>query len=144
MLNNVSQSGGATSGVQSDLQPSTPVTPSTDEDPNTLKSPSQANTPGQQWVAKRDRHMQLINSAVYDQQAVARAKAMEATRQEKLKRRSEKQKLKLKLFFERSKISISQDHTITSAPTNQELNIGGMRYLVSAGGNKLVMVPGEI
>lgn len=141
MLNNGSQSGGATAGVQSDLQPSTPDTLSTDEDPNTLKSP---NTPGQQWVAKRDRHMQLINSAVYDQQAVARAKAMEATRQEKLKRRSEKQKLKLKLFFERSKIPISQDHSTSAASTKQEVNIGGMRYLVSAGGNKLVMVPGEI
>ena len=71
---------------------------------------------------------------------------MEATRQEKLKRRSEKQKLKLKLFFERSKISTSQqDHSTTAAaPTNQEVNIGGMRYLVSAGGNKLIMVPGEI
>lgn len=109
----------------------------------------QTTSGGQQWVAKRDRHMQLINSAVYDQQALARAKAMEATRQEKLKRRSERQKLKLKRFLERSKNAVPQAYGtgyggVGAASSSHEVNVGGIRYHVSAGGNKLVKVPGEI
>ncbi|KAF8455635.1 hypothetical protein BGX38DRAFT_1249061 [Terfezia claveryi] len=112
-------------------------------------SPSQAISGGQQWVAKRDRHMQLINSAVYDQQALARAKAMEATRQEKLKRRSERQKLKLKRFLERSKNIVPQTYGtayggVGAASSSHEVSVGGIRYHVSAGGNKLVKVPDDV
>ncbi|KAF8467725.1 hypothetical protein BDZ91DRAFT_771878 [Kalaharituber pfeilii] len=104
------------------------------------QSPS---TSGQQWVAKRDRHMQLINSAVYDQQAVARARAMEATRQEKLKRKSERQRLKLKRFLERSRNSAPPSYSTsygTVAAANNEITIGDIKYHVSSGGNKLVKV----
>ena len=128
-----------------------PNTATTQQDSAVLKAspPSPATSGGQQWVAKRDRHMQLINSAVYDQQALARAKAMEATRQEKLKRRSERQKLKLKRFLERSKNVVPQAYgtvygSVGAASSSHEVNVGGIRYHVSAGGNKLVKAPGEI
>lgn len=93
--------------------------------------------------------MQLINSAVYDQQAVARAKAMEATRQEKLRRRSERQKLKLKKFLERSKNSTTKMYgsnygAVAASPSTYEVNVGGTRYQVSSGGNKLIKVSGKI
>lgn len=93
--------------------------------------------------------MQLINSAVYDQQAIARAKAMEATRQEKLRRKSERQQLKLKRFLERSKSTIPSAYgasfgTVAATSSSYEVNVGGIRYHVSAGGNKLVKISGEI
>ncbi|RAH65575.1 CCCH zinc finger protein [Aspergillus aculeatinus CBS 121060] len=41
------------------------------------------------WVAKRDRHMQLINSAIYDKEAQSRAKAMEASRKAKSQKKAQ-------------------------------------------------------
>ncbi|KAF8426308.1 hypothetical protein EV426DRAFT_632115 [Tirmania nivea] len=134
------------SGSQSSIS-DFPNTPTTQLDSMVSKEfSSPVTSGGQQWVAKRDRHMQLINSAVYDQQALARAKAMEATRQEKLKRRSERQKLKLKMFLERSKNAVPQAYGtafggVGAASSTHEVNVGGVRYHVSAGGNKLVKVP---
>ena len=93
---------------------------------------------GQQWVAKRDRHMQLINTAVYDQTTSARTKAIEATRQEKLRKRSERQKMKLNLFLHTSR---GGSHNIGSAGL---VNVGGISYRISPNGNKLAKVSGEI
>ena len=134
------------SGSQS-LISDVPNTTSTQLD-STVSKASLLSPGGQQWVAKRDRHMQLISSAVYDQQALARAKAMEATRQEKLKRRSERQKLKLKKFLEKSQNTAPQAYGtaycgVGAASPSHEVNVGGIRYHVSAGGNKLIKVPGE-
>ncbi|RAL09786.1 CCCH zinc finger protein [Aspergillus homomorphus CBS 101889] len=41
------------------------------------------------WVAKRDRHMQLINSAIYDKEAQSRAKAMEESRKAKSQKKAQ-------------------------------------------------------
>jgi hypothetical protein len=85
------------------------------------------------WVAKRDRHMQLINSSVYDQQAQARAKAMARSQEERSRRREDREKLKFNRFLQNSK-----------GHRNQELVVSGERYLVVGNGSKLVRVsPGE-
>ncbi|KAL7275133.1 hypothetical protein RUND412_001952 [Rhizina undulata] len=98
----------------------------------------QANTAG--WIAKRDRHMQLINSSVYDAQA--RTKAIEQTRQEKLKKREEREKLKLKRFFQRSQQPSSYGGAHRPNDAHQ-VEIGGITYRVAAGGSKLVKVPDD-
>jgi hypothetical protein len=76
--------------------------------------------------------MQLINSSVYDKEVQARTKAMAKTLDDKLQRREAHEKLKLNRFLQDS-----QDHS------NREVEIGGERYRVTAGGSKLVRLSGE-
>jgi len=110
---------------------------------------SATESPAGNWISKRDRHMQLINPAIYDQQTQARAKAIEKTRQEKLMRREKKEKLKLKSFIQRSRgggvgnvTSIGRNSTKT-ATTQHEIVIGGARYHIAGGGSKLVKISGK-
>ncbi|KAI5808104.1 hypothetical protein DFH27DRAFT_295568 [Peziza echinospora] len=127
---------------------SAPTTPTIAGTPKITPSASPAPGATQQWVAKRDRHMQLINSAVYDQQATARAKAMEASRQERLQRRSERQKIKLKRYLQGSQHNSTTPYGTayggSPSVSNHEIVIGGSRYNVSAGGNKLVKVSDDV
>ncbi|KAF8540912.1 hypothetical protein BDD12DRAFT_831429 [Trichophaea hybrida] len=84
------------------------------------------------WVAKRDRHMQWINSSVYDKEVQARTKAMAKTLDDKLQRKEAYEKLKLNRFLQDP-----QGHS------NREVEIGGERYRVTAGGSKLVRLSGN-
>ena len=104
---------------------------SEDEEPFPLQSKNR-------WVTKRDRHMQLISSSVYDKETQARHKAMEETRRQKAleKDRREKQKIERHL------------NTLTSRAgqaTNvaHELLVNGLRFQVADGGSKLVRIRGE-
>lgn len=83
------------------------------------------------WVAKRDRHMQLINTSVYDKQMKARNEAMAKTVEEKLKRRQAKEQLKINRYLQTAGKS-----------SNREIVIGGERYQVVANGSKLVRISG--
>ncbi|KAF3288510.1 hypothetical protein TWF970_005574 [Orbilia oligospora] len=99
------------------------------------------------WVAKRDRHMQLINSSVYDQHLQTRAKAIEQTRQDKLKKKEESEKAKLRSFLQGSQQYgiVNTVGRIKSKPTNvatyqHEIVINGARYKITVDGSKLVKV----
>ncbi|EPS38545.1 hypothetical protein H072_7689 [Dactylellina haptotyla CBS 200.50] len=99
------------------------------------------------WVAKRDRHMQLINSSVYDQHLQNRAKAIEQTRQDKLKRKEEREKSKLRSFLQGSKQYgiVNTIGRVNSKPTKvatyqHEIVINGARYKITVDGSKLVKV----
>ncbi|KAI5794073.1 hypothetical protein FPQ18DRAFT_329614 [Pyronema domesticum] len=98
--------------------------------PTTQQPQPAAAGPG--WVAKNDRHMQLINTSIYDQEIQARAKAMEKTRKEKADRKAEIEKQKLQRFLQ-----TDQGHS------NHKVDINGEQYLVTAGGSKLVRVSGN-
>jgi hypothetical protein len=77
--------------------------------------------------------MQLINTAIYSQQAESRVKAIAKTQEEKIRRRETLEKLKFNRFLQNSQ-----------GPTaNQELVVGGERYRVAVGGSKLVRLTGE-
>lgn len=54
-----------------------------------------APTSNNGWVAKRDRHMQLINSAVYDKESQTRAKAMEESRKAKAQKKAQIEQAKV-------------------------------------------------
>jgi len=102
------------------------------------------------WVAKTDRHRQIINTAVYDQQAQARTQAMEKTRLEKLKRREAKEKAKMRTFIQRSEkgnayTSSSSYHHNAAVPSSaqHELVFNSVRFYLTHGGSKLVKVPGK-
>ncbi|KAF3919751.1 hypothetical protein ABW20_dc0108056 [Dactylellina cionopaga] len=105
---------------------------------------------GSGWVAKRDRHMQLINSSVYDQHLQIRTKAIEQTRQDKLKRKEDREKAKLRSFLQGSKQYgiVNTIGRVKSKPTKvatyqHEIVINGARYKITIDGSKLVKVSGE-
>ena len=90
------------------------------------------------WVTKRDRHMQLINSSVYDKETQARNKAIEETRRQKALEKDQREKQKIERHL----------NTLTSRPGRaanllHEISINGLRFQVADGGSKLVRVRGE-
>ena len=104
---------------------------SEDEEPIPLQSTNH-------WVTKRDRHMQLINSSVYDKETQARNRAIEETRRQKAlqKDRREKQKIERHLDALTSRAGQATD-------VLHELLINGLRFHVTDGGSKLARIRGE-
>ncbi|KAJ5290972.1 hypothetical protein N7478_000223 [Penicillium angulare] len=83
------------------------------------------------WVAKNDRHMQLINSAVYDKEKQARAKAMEETRKFKERRRAEREQSKV-LRYAQGPVSAS----VSTA--TQQILVNDVPFKITRGGSRLV------
>ena len=92
------------------------------------------------WVTKRDRHMQLINSDIYDKEAQSRNKAIEETRKQKSVRRDQREKQKIERHLITLASTNNQDMTI---PTIHEITINGLRFQVLDGGSKLARIRGE-
>ncbi|KAJ5887278.1 hypothetical protein N7504_011325 [Penicillium tannophilum] len=85
------------------------------------------------WVARHDRHMQLINSAVYDKEKQARAKAMEETRKLKEQRRADREQTKV--------LRYAQGPAGASVSTSsQQIIVNDVPFKVVRGGSKLVRV----
>ena len=91
-----------------------------------------AATASSGWVAKRDRHFQLINSSIYDKEVQARTRAIARTREEKLLRKEAREKQKFNRYL--------QD---AHGHSTHEIEVGGERFRVTAGGSKLVRLSGE-
>lgn len=86
-MNNATASGQSTSSV------STPTSAQSANNDNA--EARSAPTANNGWVAKRDRHMQLINSAVYDKESQTRAKAMEESRKAKAQKKAQVEQAKV-------------------------------------------------
>ncbi|RKU46473.1 hypothetical protein DL546_007882 [Coniochaeta pulveracea] len=118
------------------LNSATPTNNSPDGDSGTDSSSSS-------WVQKNDRHLQLINKSVYNQDSQARIQAMEQTRRQKLASRDQQERAKLFGHLNR----VAQTGEVTNArgssSTPREIVINGVRYLVSKNGSKLVRAPDE-
>lgn len=120
---------------------------------NSLGSESQISSNGNAasnsspaWVMKTDRHMQLINPAIFEKQSQDRAKAIEETRSLKLKQRDEREKTKINKHLQRfgNQRSFNPTKIRNSDPVaNYELIVQGVRFLVAKGGSKLIKVSGE-
>jgi len=110
------------------LDPSPAGGPTVTQD--VIKSPP-AHAAASGWVARRGAHMQLINVSVYDQHVQDRTKAAAKTLEEKIKRKDALEKSKLNRLIQGSQ------------GATRELEFGGERYQLVAGGNKLVRVSGE-
>ena len=90
------------------------------------------------WVTKRDRHMQLINSSVYDKETQARNKAIEETRRQKALQRDQREKRKIERHL----------NALTSRPGQasdvvHEVSVNGLGFHVVDGGSKLVRIRRE-
>ncbi|PGH26794.1 hypothetical protein AJ80_01560 [Polytolypa hystricis UAMH7299] len=88
------------------------------------------------WVAKRDRHMQLINSAIYDKEAPARTKAIEETRKLKAQKKTEREEAKVLRHAQGA-----GRHYPTSTPGGSyQILIQGIPFQVAKGGSKLIKI----
>ena len=95
------------------------------------------------WVAKRDRHMQLINSAVYDKEAQARAKAMEDTRKAKAQKKTQIEQAKV-LSYAQGVGRQFPPPTVAAAPAaathpaGYQLFFNDIPFRIARGGSKLI------
>lgn len=97
------------------------------------------------WVSKRERHMQLINNAVYEQKTQQRTKAMEETRKQKLHDKEQFERLKLQNHLRH--IASTQHQDITSSANASTLAhhifVHGIKFIVTDGGSKLIKDSGK-
>ena len=95
---------------------------------------------GSGWVSKRDRHVQLINSNVFDKETQARSKAMAETRRQKAMGRDQKEKQKLQKYLQRND---TRPVEATASPAKHEITVDGLQFRVLNGGSKLARIRGE-
>ncbi|KAK8203858.1 CCCH zinc finger protein [Phyllosticta capitalensis] len=124
-------------------QSSAPSTPNATT-PNAEATPS-PRADGNGWVVKRDRHMQLINPAIYDKVSQQRAKDMEQTAEQRRQQRSLRERAKLNKHFQASAMPVTTNagiHTQTPSTASQsyEIDVEGVRFRVADGGSKLIRV----
>ena len=93
------------------------------------------------WISKRDRHMQLISSSVYDKETNLRQQAIDKTRQEKALRRNRREMVKIGKHLERiadNAAPIAVQHAARGTTPLYEVNINGLKFQVLEGGSKLL------
>jgi len=98
------------------------------------------------FIARNDRHRQLINANVYEKDTQNRAKAMEATRKKKAEGHRSGERHRFNEYLARQNFSAratTSGDANPSAPSN-ELTIEGVRFRVLDGGKKLSRVPGQL
>lgn len=103
---------------------------------------SESSTPKMSWVSKSDRHLQLINPAVFEKQSQERAKAMEESRKLRLRRRDERERLKLSHHLLRTTAPAAHSFARGSNQAH-EIIVEGIRFRVDKGGSKLTKILGE-
>ncbi|KAG9627140.1 hypothetical protein KCU64_g18438, partial [Aureobasidium melanogenum] len=107
-------------------QPASPATP--------------APTSSDKFVSKRDRHMQLINTSVYDQKTQQRQLEIEATLREKQRLRDMKEKARVMGAFQPQQTASTTYGVSPSAGTDavRDIQINNLRFRVAADGSKLI------
>jgi len=115
----------------------TPISGSLDSP--TVASETHTEVTPPTWVTKRDRHMQLINSSVYEKKTQQRHEAIEETRRQKKHLQDEREKARVNAHFQ----SLHQQGSHYSVPaTPPQIFIQDIRFLVADGGSKLIKAPG--
>lgn len=124
------------------MNSATSLTPTTKNDDvqGDLSIPVNANG-NPSWVTRSDRHLQLINPAIYEKETQKRAQAIEETRQHKLRQKDEKERLKLSRHLGRLDASNARTATAT---TSHDIQIEGVWFRVAKNGSKLAKLPGML
>lgn len=94
------------------------------------------------WVSRNDRHRQLINANVYEKNSQSRVKAIEETRQKKLKSRKNHEKARFNDYLRNQAGMAGANANVNPTIDRNEILIEGVRFLVADGGKKLVKSPG--
>ncbi|KAI0125801.1 hypothetical protein BJ170DRAFT_685046 [Xylariales sp. AK1849] len=111
---------------------SRPSATSGDPTANTNESDSQS------WVSRTDRHLQLINSTVFEKDSQTRASAIEQTQRQKRLQKERTEKSRILNFVHKNMSS-----NPTSAASKYEITVDDIRFQVTKQGSKLVRAPGE-
>ena len=110
--------------------------------PTEADSGATSDASASSWVTKTDRHLQLINSSVYQKDAQARTLAMEQSRRQKRALRDRQERAKLISHLNRMANSGGFGQANQQTPTKYEIVVEGVRFTVAKNGSKLVKVPG--
>lgn len=110
---------------------------------NSSATSSSAGSNASRWVAKNDRHRQLINANVYEKESQSRAKAIEETRKRKQngQRRGERDRFNKFLMHHQAAPEGTTNSDVVPVTPN-EIKVDGIRFRVLAGGKKLARIPG--
>lgn len=122
-------------GVSSNASATPSPAPTSGDNSATLPTP----TSGNGWVAKHDRHMQLINSAVYDKETQARSKAMEETRKLREQKRAEREQAKV-LRYAQGPGAAAMVSTSAHPTAGHEILVNDVPFRVARGGSKLIRI----
>lgn len=104
-------------------------------------TPPPASTNG--WVAKRDRHMQLINSSIYDKEVQARTKAIAETEKSKREKRAKAEEAKVMRYAQGVRnvhaTPVAGPSGVATQPsTSYQIFIHDTPFQVVRGGSKLI------
>jgi hypothetical protein len=108
---------------------------------NTSEGRSAPTSIGNGWVAKRDRHMQLINSAIYDKETQARSKAIEETRRLKEQKRTEREQAKVLRYAQGSGAALVSTPANPSA--GHQILVNEVPFKIARGGSKLIRISND-
>lgn len=107
------------------------------------QSGSEGTTTPTGWVARNDRHRQLINASVYEKESQTRAKAIEETRKRKLDSRRNREKAQFTEFLKHQSGTSSAPTNPTASTGTNMITIEGIQFQVLDGGKKLVKLRGK-
>ena len=108
---------------------------------------NESTQPGTGWVTKRDRHMQLINTSIFDKETQTRNKAIDQTRRQKAVHRDQREKYKINKHLRGIATQASRSSagsSVAISPMVHEIQLEGLRFQVMDGGSKLARIHGEI
>ncbi|RYP73728.1 hypothetical protein DL771_003441 [Monosporascus sp. 5C6A] len=103
-----------------------------------------SNSTSSSWVSKTDRHLQLINSAIYEKEAQSRSNAIEQTHRHRQLRKDNREKSKLANFARQNANHAAASSSASASAPKFEITIDGIHFHVLKGGNKLVKFPGDV
>ena len=122
--------------------PSGPPQSSTSSPGPSSDNDGDPRAPSSGWVAKRDRHMQLINSAIYDKETQARTKALEETRKLKAQKKAQTEEAKVLRFAQglgaQYPPSSVASHPVATPSANYQIFLNDVPFRIVRGGSKLI------
>lgn len=114
-------------------------TPGANNSNGDTASPSDSTSPS--WVTRNDRHLQLINSNIFQEQTEARAKAIQQTRLQKHRQKDARERAQFMSHLKQTTNPSVVSANPASAPA-YEIVVEGIRFRVTNDGSKLVKIPG--
>ncbi|KAF9242733.1 hypothetical protein LCP9604111_7916 [Penicillium roqueforti] len=127
-----------TAGAGSTPSANSSPAPSSANDSAAVSTPSSSNG----WVVKHDRHMQLINPAVYDRKTQDRTKDMERTRKLREQKKTEYEKAKV-LRYAQGPGTGAVVSTAANPAAGHQILVNDVPFRVANGGSKLIRISND-
>ena len=130
----------STDTIQTTDSQSSPASPATREG-----NSKEAVKGSASWVSKRDRHMQLINTSIYDKEKQFRRRAMNETVCKKALAEENREKARIAKHLQSINNYPGKSAAVPASTglVNYEILINGVRFRVMNGGSKLSRIFGR-